>query len=377
MAVEIRRTAPGGSLHQFLNVVDYVYRDDRNYVRPLDYEIKSRLHPSHPFFEHADAVILTAHRNGYCVGRCTAQIDREHLARYRDDVGFFGFFDTIDDLEVARALLDEACGWLAERGMRYVRGPMSLSINDEIGCLVEGFDTPPMVMMPHHRAYQGDLIERAGLSKLKELYAWRYTVGEIPPRARRAHDAIEALPEVSSRPVDLHNVDAEIRTVIDVFNDAWSDNWGFVPFTERELAKLSKDLRLLLRPELTRIVYIDGQSAAVALALPNLNEALVGLKGQLVPLNWARLLWRLKVKGPKSARLAILGVRKSIRHQKKYAGLSTYLYAKMNQGGQACGIDWGELSWTLEDNSPVNLGIKFMGGKIYKRYRLYQRALTP
>jgi hypothetical protein len=375
MSIEIRKTPIGGSLKDFLNVVSYIYRDDPNYIRPLDFELKQRLSPKHPFFDHAEGVILTAYRNGFCVGRCTAQIDREHLARYRDDVGFFGLFDTINDETVARALLEAAAEWLSERGMKRMRGPMSLSVNDEIGCLIEGFDTPPMVMMPHHLPYQGGLIEAAGVPKLKDLYAWRYVVGDVPARARRAHDEIQAMPEVAARSCRVKDLAAEVRTIVDVFNDAWSENWGFVPYTERELHALANMLKLVIRPELSLIVTIDDEPAAVAVALPNINEAIAGLNGKLSPINIAKLLWRFKVRGPRTARLAILGIRKQYRNVKKYAGLSTFMYAKMNQAGQRCGIDWGELSWTLEDNAPINTAIKFMGGKIYKRYRLYERPL--
>jgi hypothetical protein len=375
MSVEIRRIPLGGRISDFLNVVDYIYRDDPKYVRSLDMEVKERLSPKHPFWAHAEGVILTAYRNGYCVGRCTAQIDREHLARHRDDTGGFGFFDTIDDVEVSQALISDASNWLKERGMKRIRGPLSLSVNDEIGCLVEGFDTPPMVMMQHHKPYQGGLIEKAGLTKLKDLYAWRYLVGDVPARARRAYDEVLAMPEVTARPMDKTNIDAEVRTVIDVFNDGWSDNWGFVPYTDAELAKQAKDLKLLLDPRLTLIVSVSGEPAAVAIALPNLNELTRDFGGKLSPLNLAKLLWRLKVQGAKTARLAILGIRKKYRHQKRYAGLSTYMYCALNQSGQRCGLDWGELSWTLEDNGPVNAGIKLMGGKIYKRYRLYEGAL--
>lgn len=375
MSIEIRKTPIGGPLKDFLNVVDYIYRDDPNYIRPLDFELKQRLSPKHPFFDHAEGVILTAHRNGFCVGRCTAQIDREHLARYRDDVGFFGLFDTINDETVARALLEAAAEWLSERGMKHMRGPMSLSVNDELGCLIEGFDTPPMVMMPHHLPYQGGLIEAAGVPKLKDLYAWKYVVGDVPARARRAHDEIQAMPEVAARSCRVKDLAAEVRTIVDVFNDAWSENWGFVPYTERELHALADMLKLVIRPELSLIVNINDEPAAVAVALPNINEAIAGLNGKLSPINIAKLLWRFKVRGPRTARLAILGIRKQYRNVKKYAGLSTFMYAKMNHAGQRCGIDWGELSWTLEDNAPINVAIKFMGGKIYKRYRLYERPL--
>ena len=375
MALEIRETAVGGKLNDFLNVVDYVYRGDPAYVRPLDMEMKDRLSLKNPFFEHAEGVIFTAHRNGWCVGRITAQIDREHLKRYNDATGSFGFLDTIDDADVTRALLDAAGNWLRARGMKNIRGPLSLSLNDEMGCLVDGFDTPPMIMMPHHRRYQGGLIEQAGFSKLKDAYAWRYHVGDVPPRVRKAHDDIEAMPEVKSRHVDMKNLDADLRIIMDVYNDAWNETWGFVAQTERELSKMAADLKLIAFPELSYITEIDGEPAAVALALPNLNELIGDLKGKLGPLGLPKLIWRLKVVGPHTARLIILGIKKKFRTQRKYAALSAYLYAKMNAAGKRLGLEGGELSWTLEDNAPVNTGIKLMGGKIYKRYRVYERGL--
>jgi hypothetical protein len=375
MAVEIRETLVGGKLNDFLNVVDYIYRGDSKYVRPLDMEMKDRLSLKNPFFEHAEGVIFTAYRNGWCVGRVTAQIDREHLARYDDGVGAFGFLDTIDDEEVAGALLDKASGWLRARGMKRIRGPLSLSLNEEMGCLVDGFDTPPMVMMPHHRPYQGGLIEKAGFSKLKDAFAWSYKVGELPPRVKKAQEDIDAMPEVRSRHVDMKNLDADVRIIMDVYNDAWSDNWAFVKWTERELSKMAADLKLIAIPELSYITEIDGEPAAVALALPNLNELIADMKGKLGPLGLPKLLWRLKVVGPHTARLAILGIRKKFRNQRKYAALSAYLYAKMNAAGKRLGIGSGELSWTLEDNAAVNTGIKLMGGKIYKTYRIYEKEL--
>jgi hypothetical protein len=162
---------------------------------------------------------------------------------------------------------------------------------------------------------------------------------------------------------------------MDIFNDAWSDNWCAVPFSEAELRKMSSDMKLLLMPELTRLVTIEGEPAAFAIALPNVNEMIKDFHGKLFPLGLPKLLWRLKVEGPKTARLALLGIRKKFRHVRRYAGLSTYMYVQMNRSGQRTGIKWGELSWTVEDNAPVNVGIKFMGGKIYKKYRVYERAL--
>jgi hypothetical protein len=375
MTVEVRQAPIGGNLKEFLNVVDYIYRDDPNYVRPLDMMVKDQLSKKNPFFQHGEGTTFTAHRNGWCVGRCTAQIDRLHLDKYKDDVGFFGFFDTTDDEEVAKALIEAARQWLRSRGMKHIRGPLSLSINEEAGCLIDGFDTPPMFLMAHHRAYQAGLIEKAGLQKEKDLYAWRYQVGEISERARKATQEIEKLPEVSARHIDPKNLERDVRMIMDIFNDAWSDNWGFVPLTESEIQKMSNDFKLILDPAITYIAYVDGEPAAVSLALPNLNEVIGDLGGKVLPLGLPKLLYRLKVRGTKSARLIILGIKKKYRHVRKYAGLSIYLYSRMNEAGKREGYRWGELSWTLEDNGPVNVGIKFMGGKLYKKYRLYQAAL--
>jgi hypothetical protein len=375
MSIEIRETALGGDLRDFLNVVDYIYRSDDNYVRPLDFELKQRLSRKNPFFKHAEGTTFTAYKNGWCVGRITAQVDHQHLEVHKDGAGFFGFIDTVDDQEVVEALLQRAGAWLKQRGLEKIRGPMSLNTNEEIGCLIEGFDTPPMVMMPHHLPYQARLIEQAGLEKVKDLYAWRYEVGDIPKRAQRAHDSIAALPEVKARHFDLKKLKSEVRVVMDIFNDAWKDNWGYVPLTEDELAKLAEDFRLLLVPELTCLVEVDGEPAGFAIAIPNLNELIKDLEGRLFPLGLPKLVWRLKVRGANTARLALLGIRGKYRSVRKYAGLSAFMYTRMNEAGARLGIKWGELSYTLEDNGPVNAGIKFMGGKIYKKYRLFERSL--
>ncbi len=375
--MEIRQTPMGGDVRDFLNCVDVIYEDDPRYIRPLDMDLKDRLNPKkNPFFEHADGVIFTAHKGGECVGRVTAQIDREHLARHKDDAGFFGFLDTIDDADVAQALLAKAEAWLKERGMKACRGPMSLSINEEVGCLVDGFDAPPVLLNPHHRTYQGGLIEKAGYAKLKDVFGWRYEVGEPNARVKKAQEEIRAMPEVKVRQMSKKDMDRDVAMALDVFNDAWIDNWGYVPMTKKEADKMASDLKLFLVPEITRLVTIDGEPAAVAIALPNVNELITDLHGKLLPTGIVKLLYRLKIEGARSGRLLILGIKKKFRSQRKYAGLSLFLYAEMNDGGKAVGMTWGELGWTLEDNAAVNTGIKMMGAKRYKTYRIYEKALS-
>ena len=365
-------------MREFLDVVRRSYRDDPAYVRPLDQDVRDRLnHKKNPFFTHGDGAAFTAHRGRECVGRITSSIDKEHVERYRDATGFWGFLDTIDDAEVTSALLRRAEAWLAERGMTRAQGPMSINVNEEMGCLVEGFDTPPFIYMPHHRPYQGELIEKAGYAKVKDVFAWRYVVGELNPRVARARAEISAMPEVTSRKVSYRNMQRDVELIMDIFNDAWSENWGFVPLTQPEVNKTAQDFKLFLIPEITRIVSIDGEAAAVAVAIPNLNEMIKDLDGKLFPLGLPKLLYRLKVKGPKTGRVLILGIRKKWRSVRKYAGLSLFLYAELNESGKKLGMTGGELGWTLEDNGPVNTGIRTMGAKPYKRYRIFAKSLAP
>ncbi|NRA36391.1 MAG: hypothetical protein HRU17_23970 [Polyangiaceae bacterium] len=373
MSVEIREIQIGGKIADFINVVDYIYRDDPAYIRPLDMDLKMRLSPKNPFFEHAEGTLFTAYRNGWCVGRCSAQICQEHLSLHKDDTGFFGFLDTVDDPEVSGALLDSAREWLRDRGMKRVRGPMSLSMNDELGCQIEGFEHSPMLMMPHHRPYQSQLIEDAGFEKTKDLFAWRYGFDELPKRVKRAIDKIDDMPEVSVRPMDPKNIKQEVRLIMEIFNDAWSENWAFVPLTESELNQMADDLKLILVPEFTAIATIDGKPAAVALALPNLNELIHDADGKLFPTGLVKLLWRLKVVGAKSARMLILGVRKEYQKTRKYAALSAYLYGTLSKSGKCYGLESGELGWTLEDNGAINAAIRMIGGEVYKKYRVYER----
>jgi|LNFM01.1.fsa_nt_gb hypothetical protein len=376
MAVEIKRIAPGESIRDFMKVPFVVFQGDPQWIAPVGMLFEDQLNPKkNPFFEHAEAVYFVATKDGKLAGRCTAQIDHEHQKRYGDAVGFFGFFDTIDDPEVARALLDAASAWLKERGMKTIRGPISLSINEEMGCLVNGFDTPPFVMMPHHRAYQAALIEGQGFTKAKDVFAWTYSVGEVPTRARKAHDQLIAEPSLKVREVDMKNAERDMRIVMDIFNDTWSNNWGFVPMTESELRKTVEDFKLILRPEIALVAEIDGEPAAIAIAIPNLNEAARDLGGSFFPFGWAKFLYRLKVSGTKTGRLILLGVRKKYREQKKWMPLSVALYVMMNDRAQKLGMTHGELGWTLEDNAPVNVAIKAMGAKPYKTYRVFEKPL--
>ncbi|MAC26114.1 MAG: hypothetical protein CMN31_17215 [Sandaracinus sp.] len=376
MGLEIREHAPGEALKDFMNVRKVVYADDPAYVPPLDMEIRDRLTPGkNPFWEHAEGTLFTAYRDGKPVGRISAQIDHEHLRVHDDGAGFFGFFDTLEDQEVADALLERARAWIAGKGMKLMRGPYSLSIYEEAGVLVDGFDTPPALLMGHHRPYQHRLLEKWGLEKAKDLFAWKYLVEEPPKRAARAWEQMQALPEVRFRSVEPKNMRRELDAILEIFNDAWSHNWGHVPATPAEVDKMAEDMKLIIDPRIAFFAEIKEEPVGMVICMPNLPEITHDLDGSLVPFGWAKLLWRLKVKKPTSARLVMLGIKEKLRGVKRYGPLSTAMYAELAYRGIRHGFEWAELSWTLEDNRPINLGIKAMRGKVYKTYRVYEKAL--
>lgn len=376
MAIEIRQHQPGKDLDDFLDVAFHVFEGDEQWVAPLELEIRDRLTPwKNPFFEHGEVALFTAWKDGEPVGRISAQIDHEHLRRYQDDTGFFGFFDTVKDPDVASALVDSAKHWLAERGMKRMRGPISLNINEEVGTLIDGFDYPPQLMMGHARPYQGDLAEAAGLEKAKDLYAWKFYAGTSPKRALAAYERISAMPEVTFRSVDKKNMTRDLKIIMEIFNDAWSENWGFVPATEAEVKKGAQDMKLIIDEDMAFIAEIDGRPMGMCICLPNLNEVIRGLDGKLFPTGIFKLLWRLKVKKPKTARLMMLGIRKELWRSRKYGALSMAMYVELARRGENKGFEWGELSWTLEDNHAINTGIKAMGAEIYKTYRVYEGAI--
>jgi len=370
--IEIRQHKPGGDVSDFLKAGRVVFNSDPNWIPPLNIMLKDQLSPKSPFFQHAEVMLFTARKNGELVGRISAQIDHEHIKRYDDSTGFFGFLDTVDDEEVVKALVTAAREWLQARDMKRMIGPMNLSVNQEIGTLIEGFDTPPMIMMPHSRSYQDAVIQKAGLTKCKDLYAWRWE--STPDMPRRSVKALAQMKELGAtfRSADLKT---EIDSLIDIQDDAWRHNWGHVSMTKAEAAQLRNELKLIIDPAIAIVVEIEGEAVGMALAIPNLNEAIRDFEGSISPAKIAKLLWRLKVDHPKSARVAMLGIREGIRKQKKWMPLALALIAELNRRGYQRGYEWGELSWTLEDNGPVNAMIKTAGGRVYKKYRIYEQDL--
>jgi hypothetical protein len=378
MGVEIRHHTPGGNTADFVRAGNEVFRDDPAWIAPLQMMIGDRLNPKkEPFHKHAEVALFTAWKDGRLVGRTSATVDRVWLDTWKDDTGHFGYFDTVDDVEVARALVAEAEGWLKTRGMKRMNGPMSLSASQEVGLLVSGFEHPPVLDMGHSRSYQGALAEACGLVKEKDLFAWRYeTKNGFNARTERAWQRLAETKEVRLRSVNVKKLRDELGIIMEIYNETWAGKWGYIPISSDELDKMAADMSLVLDPDMAFIAEVDGKAAGMCISVPNLNEVIADLEGKLFPFGWAKLLYRTKVKHPDSARLILLGVRESIRRNvKRYGFLSAAMYVEVAKRGRDKGYKWAELSWTREDDAPINLGIRSMGAAVYKTYRVYEKQL--
>jgi hypothetical protein len=372
--LEIVAVRGNEELRSFLRVPWSLYADDPNWVPPLLLERREHLSKRNPYFRHATYQSWIARRGKRAVGRISAQVDQLHLRRYDDRTGFFGMIEAVDDREVFQALFDTAQNWLAEQGMRRVMGPFNLSINDELGLLVEGFDTPPVIMMGHSLPYYAGRIEEQGFSAAQDLLAYRIRCDFPAPRHLDALTARVA-GRVRLRSPRRETFAADLAVLKDIFEDAWANNWGFVPFTDEEFAELGKNLRLLVPLDYVRIAEVDGEPAAMMVLFPNLNEAIRDLDGRLFPLGWLKLLWRLKVSGVKSGRVPLMGVRQRFQGGRLGATLALMMITSLQASGRSRGMEDVEMSWILEGNRGMRNIIESIGGEPYKRYRIYQKEL--
>jgi len=381
MPLEIRPVESKKDLETFLHVPWTLgMKSDPNWIPPLLDDYRRSLNPKKsPFLKHGEVKCFLAFQDGDPVGRISAQTDADFDKQWPAEKGvaFFGFFDSRNDPAVATALFDAAGAWARSKGRTRLRGPFTLDSKGEVGVLIDGFDTPPRIGMPHNRPYVGALIESAGLAKAKDFYAWWYTSGHIDERTRRIAERTLELPNVRVRPMDLAQFQREVDIVRDVYNSAWSQNWNFTPFTSDELAIIATEYKMFVDPEIALVAEVDGKPAAMCFAIPDVNEMVKDFDGELMrrPLNLARLLWRLKFNRPKHARLLLLGVKEEYRASHRYGTLAAVLYVEVARRGAARGYLGGELSWTLEDNLMINRGIERMGARKYKTYRVYEKQI--
>lgn len=374
-AVQVVPVASAAELERFIRVPMRLGASDPNYIAPLLAERREALSAKgNPFFAHADVQFWLAVKDGRDVGRISAQID--HLnPQTREGYGNFGLIAAEDDAEVFAALFAAAEAWLRERGCRAALGPINLSTNEEVGLLVEGHDTPPMFMMGHDAPWTGSRIEGQGYAKARDLYAYACDVShDLPPSILRR--VRKAPPEgVVLRKLDMKRFGEEVRTLTEILNDAWSGNWGFTPTTEAETKQLANALKLVLDPDLTWFAEIDGEAAGFMVLLPNVNEAIADLRGRLAPFGWAKLLWRLKVRRVKTGRVPLMGVKRRFAGAHRGQLLPFQLIDAVVQEARRKGYQRYELSWVLEDNLPMRRICEAGGARIYKTYRLYEKAL--
>ena len=360
---------------EFLRIAGQINGADPAWIAPLQFERRRQWSARHPWFDHARARAWIAHRDGQAVGCISAQIDDLHERTWGERLGYFGQLEGIDDPAVFQALFDAAGEWLASQGMDIMRGPYDLSVNQACGLLVDGFETPPMLMMGHVQPYYGAHVEAAGMQPAMDLLAYHMAPDfDAPPAMKLVLRRFARRLRV--RAVDMRRFDEEIDLIRDIFNDAWSSNWSFVPVTREEFRHMGRDIKPMIRPEYIQIAEIDGEPAAFLVVLPNLNELIRDLDGRLLPFGWARLLWRLWRRKATTARVPLMGVRQAWQGGTLGSALAFSVIEETRHHVHKDGIRDVEMSWILEDNKGMRSILEALGGEVYKRYRIYERRLS-
>ncbi len=360
----------------FIRLPWSLYTDDPNWVPPLLSEERRRIGPIEEFARSSSRRLWIARMNGVPVGRISAQLPDRGDPQTDPLRGRFGWLEAVDSAAVFQALLNAAESWLGDHGMAQCAGPFNFSINEECGVLVDGFDTPPMIMMPHSHRYYADRLAEAGYEKAVDMFAYKIDVRQpLPKRAERLRQRIDDDPTIVFRQLDNRKFDEEVGTVLRLFNDAWSGNWGFEPFTADHIADMAKALRPILLPPALCIAELNGTPAAFALGLPNINELIRKMNGRLLPFGWLELLYRIRFGRFSSGRLALMGVRKEFQSSPVGAALAVGVIDRLRQACLKHRVHTAELSWVLEDNRGVRSIIEGFGADRYKTYRIFTRAL--
>jgi GNAT superfamily N-acetyltransferase len=369
--VTVKAAESASDRKEFIELPYRLHKGHPYWVPPLRSDVAHLLDPANPFFAHAEAQQFIARdASGKVVGRIVAVKNDAHTDRHHDGVGFFGFFEAENDPSVAAALFDTARDWLKKRGFTTMRGPMSPSINDEIGFLIDGFDQTPVVMMPYTPQYYPGLAESYGFTKAKDVYAYRHDKTALQlDRVKRLADVLAKRNNIVVRPLNMKNFQGDVDKVKDLYNAAWEANWGAVQITEEELADVAKQLKPVVLPDLVQFAEMDGQTVGFALALPDLNVALKHMGGRLFPFGFLKLLWyQRNIPG---LRVWALGVHPEHRR----SGVAELLYLAIVKNGLARGMVYGESGWILEDNYLMRQAIEKMGGQRYKTYRVYDKPI--
>jgi GNAT superfamily N-acetyltransferase len=370
MPIAIKELAES-ELGAFIDYPFALFRDHPHWVGELKKDTQHLLGLGHPFWRHGERKLFMAYRAGRPAGRLAAIVNSAHNSFHGENCGFFGFFDCDEDQEAAAGLFAAAGKYLRAKGMDKLRGPVNPSTNETCGLLIEGFDSTPMVMMTYNPPYYAGLIEAAGFAKAKDLFAYQMEVAAgFPERYEKIVQRINRGGNITVDLVDIKKLDEAIADLKQVYNSAWEKNWGFVPMTEAELDDLGKALKPMLKPDYLFFARVDGKAAAFCLMLPDFNVPLKEARGSLNPLTILPFLYNMNFK-MRAGRMLTLGVKKEFRGR----GLEMFLIKKAIESGKKMGWKYGEMSWTLEDNTLINNTIESVGGKVYKKYRIYEKKL--
>ena len=376
-AIDVVPVTDKAGLKAFIALPKRLYRGHKGYVAPLDMERGEVLSPKkNPYFTHAKAQLFLATRDGKVVGRISAQVC-ELEQKLRPGTGHFGWLDAEDDPAIYQALITAAADWLRAQGSTRMVGPLSFSSNEETGLLVEGFDSLPMLLMPYHAPHAGKNVEAAGLSRLKDVIAYDLNKSAYKPvGSSRMLEKLQSDGTIRMRGLDMKNYTRDLSVILDIFNDAWAENWGMVPFTATEIAAAAASMKPLIDPDLVVIAEVKGEPAGMLVCLPNLMEAIRDFDGSLLPFNVVKLLYRLKGKKLKTSRIPLMGIRRKHHGSVLGATLLPLMFDRLKEPFLKRGLERVEMSWILEDNLPMRRVIEGVGGKVYKTYRLYEKSLT-
>ena len=379
-SVEILPVEGKAMTRRFLAVPDAVYADDVNWRPQLRFERAAHLNPAkNPGAAKLEnRQLYLAVRDGKDVGRIAAFINPAHNAQYSAHDGFFGFFDSIADEDIGSALLDAVEKWLKDRKVDKIIGPAQWSTNEECGLLIDGFDTPPVVMMPHGRPAYQSMIEAKGFQKATEMLAFQAELAAGYPRPKMTQAMVKSAErnkDIVIRPMRSSKFMDDVNVVMDIFNDAWSENWGFIPFGDNQIEHMAKEIKPIMFKEGLWVGEYKGDPIAYIWMIPDLNEAIRDIKGSLFPFGWAKLLWRLKVSGVKQARIPLMGLRKDFHNTRTGLSIVAALSETVFEAGRKKGFIHCELSWILEDNPSMISICEQASASAYKTYRMYEKTL--
>ena len=358
-------------LMTFIRFPWQIYQGDRYWVPPLIKDHLLKFSEKNPFRSHAELILFLARKGGQLAGRIAGIIDHNYIEFHQEKVGFFGFFESIPDAQVAEILLSKVRDWLKRHGMEKMAGPFNPSTNDECGLLIDGFNDSPCLMMPYNPPYYPSLLEGFGLKKAMDLYAYRLEQSFflVDRLTRITERSIKKEPQLWVRPIDLRHFNEELKIVKEIYNNAWSRNWGFVPLTDEEMDDLAKNLKPLVVPDLVLFAYIGEEPVGFSVSIPDYNEVLKHLNGKVGLLGALKFLYYSKK--IKTVRVMLLGVNQAFRKK----GIEGLLYLETFKRGIKKGYPKAECSWILENNPFMQHGLEAMGGKRYKTYRIYEMPI--